>query len=227
MSKQIDNIISTAKRYIGIKESPANSNNVIFNTRYYGKAVYGSDYAWCMAFIWCLFQDIGAPELFYGGDKTASCTALLNYAKKVKQFYPSCFLPGDVVLYSWTGNNNVAVHVGIISEVYADSIKAIEGNTSLGNDSDGGEVMERIRKNSQIIGVYRPNYEEDDIVTQPEFDKMLTVSFESRSKAPVSAWAKSAWDKACKAGIFDGTAPQGLITREQVAIVLDKAGLIK
>ena len=28
-------VISVAKKYIGTKESPANSNNVIFNTHFY------------------------------------------------------------------------------------------------------------------------------------------------------------------------------------------------
>ena len=30
------NIMTLAEKYIGTKENPANSNNVIFNTHYYG-----------------------------------------------------------------------------------------------------------------------------------------------------------------------------------------------
>ena len=33
-------ILELAKSYEGTKESPANSNNVIFNTHYYGREVY-------------------------------------------------------------------------------------------------------------------------------------------------------------------------------------------
>ena len=45
-------------------------------------------------------------------------------------------------------------------------------------------------------------------------------------KPAPSDWAKAAWDKACGKGIFDGTGPQEVVTREMLAVVLDKLGLI-
>ena len=45
-------ILKKAKSYIGTKEKPANSNNVKFNTDYYGHSVKGSSYPWCCAFVW-------------------------------------------------------------------------------------------------------------------------------------------------------------------------------
>lgn len=167
---QIDKIIETAERYIGIKENPPNSNNVVFNTRYYGKAVSGSAYPWCCAFIWCLFQDIGAPELFYGGGKTASCTTLMNYAKQKGLFHTAGFQRGDLALFDFDNDRTKSEHIGIIEQVKPDSVVTIEGNTSLGNNSDGGEVMRRARNNNLIIGVYRPAYAEDK--TESEDDNM-------------------------------------------------------
>lgn len=41
-----------------------------------------------------------------------------------------------------------------------------------------------------------------------------------------SPWAKEAWEKAVALGIFDGTNPQGNLTREQAAVVLDRLNLI-
>lgn len=41
-----------------------------------------------------------------------------------------------------------------------------------------------------------------------------------------SDWAKAAWEKATSAGIFDGTAPQNPLTREQAAQVLDRLGML-
>ena len=41
------NIISMAASQIGIKEQPANSNKVKYNTEYYGHEVSGSAYPWC------------------------------------------------------------------------------------------------------------------------------------------------------------------------------------
>ena len=42
----------------------------------------------------------------------------------------------------------------------------------------------------------------------------------------VSDWAKASWDKAAAKGILDGTDPQGPVTREMLAVVLNKCGLL-
>ena len=42
-----------------------------------------------------------------------------------------------------------------------------------------------------------------------------------------SPWAKEAWEKAVALGIFDGTNPQGNLTREQAAVILDRLGLLR
>lgn len=41
----------------------------------------------------------------------------------------------------------------------------------------------------------------------------------------VSDWAKASWDKATAKGILDGANPQGPVTREMLAVILDKCGL--
>ena len=41
-----------------------------------------------------------------------------------------------------------------------------------------------------------------------------------------SFWASTAWSNACAKGIFDGSDPQGPLTREQAALVLDRLGLV-
>lgn len=41
-----------------------------------------------------------------------------------------------------------------------------------------------------------------------------------------SAWAQEAWEKAVQKGILDGSAPQGNCTREMLATVLDRLGLL-
>ena len=44
----IDTIISKALEFEGVSESPPGSNNVIFNTDYYGEEVEGEAYPWCV-----------------------------------------------------------------------------------------------------------------------------------------------------------------------------------
>jgi hypothetical protein len=58
--------------------------------------------------------------------------------------------PGDLVCFDWEGNG-VADHVGLYEKDLAGSnFQTVEGNTALGNDSNGGEVMRRTRDTSQV-----------------------------------------------------------------------------
>lgn len=49
----------------------------------------------------------------------------------------------------------------------------------------------------------------------------------AKAKKPASSYARQAWEAAKKAGILDGSAPHGDLTREQLATVLNRLGLIK
>jgi flagellum-specific peptidoglycan hydrolase FlgJ len=42
-----------------------------------------------------------------------------------------------------------------------------------------------------------------------------------------SDWAKDAWEKCAQAGVFDGTLPHDSMTREMLAVLLVKLGLVK
>lgn len=168
-----EDIINKAKSFIGTKENPANSNNVIFNTDYYGRAVSGAAYPWCCVFIWYVFRMVGAALLFYGGKKTALCATLANWFKQIGRFYTSDPQVGDIVFYKFGSGGNWTNHVGIVAAVNADgSIQAIEGNTSAGSDANGGAVMLRTRK-SNIVGYGRPDYEQNQAqqITYPTIRK--------------------------------------------------------
>ena len=168
-------ILQLARLQLGVKESPADSNTIKYNTDYYGWAVSGSDYPWCCVFIWWLFKECDALELFYGGDKTASCTTLMNYHKKSGQLVESDFKPGDLVLFNWQGNKSFAQHIGIVESVNGDTITTIEGNTSVNCDDNGGSVMRRLRNVSVIIGALRPDYEEDDKMSKT-IEQIATIA---------------------------------------------------
>lgn len=155
-----DKIINMALSYVGTKESPANSNNVIFNTHYYGREVKGSSYPWCMAFVWDIFRMCGASGLFYDGKKTASCTTLMNWAKSKGKFITKGFKPGDVIFYNFDSDAK-SEHTGICVSATSTTVTCIEGNTSAsGSQDNGGMVMQKTRKLNLVLGAYRPNYEE-------------------------------------------------------------------
>lgn len=176
-----NDILKIAQGEIGVTESPAGSNNVKYNTAYYGGAVNGSQYPWCCVFVWWVFKQAGASELFYGGGKTASCTTLMNYYKKNGQTVTD-WKPGDIVFYQFDTDLS-AEHMGIIEQINPDgSIIAIEGNTSLTSDDNGGSVMRRVRKKSLILAVMRPEYAQEEysgtVVNASTTEEVTTVSVE-------------------------------------------------
>ena len=146
-------LIAVARAQRGVKECPANSNKVKYNTWYYGREVSGASYPWCMVFVqWCCAQvGVELPT------RTASCTALMNAAKKAGMWVTSDYQPGDIAIYDW-GGDKVPDHCGIITQTLPNGYLAIEGNTAAGNDSNGGEVMERTRPAKSILGAVRPVY---------------------------------------------------------------------
>lgn len=149
-------IIKMAESFIGTKESPPDSNNVSFNTHYYGRQVEGSAYPWCVVFVWDVFRLCGASELFYGGNKTASTGALRDYAIKHNQYY-STGKSGDIGIMNFGSGGTK--HTVIVKERRADGqYITIEGNTSLSSNDNGGCVMERTRPSYMFMGFYRPNY---------------------------------------------------------------------
>ena len=163
-------LLDIARGELGAREVPMNSNNVKYNTAYYGQAVHdglwGTTFAWCVVFVWWCFQQAGAAELFYGGGKTASCTALRDWAKRTGGWVTGGYRPGDIAIYDWHGDGKPD-HCGIIETVGGSSVVAIEGNTAIGNDSNGGEVMRRTRTLSDIMGAVRPAYEEEPMDNTP------------------------------------------------------------
>ena len=151
-------IMDKAISYVGTKEKPANSNNVIFNTHYYGRPVNGSQYKWCAAFIWDIFRLCGASKLFYDGKKCAYCPSIKNWAVKNKltvNKYKARY--GDIAIFDWD-RNKIPDHIGFIEDYKNGIYYTIEGNTSVGNDSNGGCVMRRTRLANSICCVIRPKY---------------------------------------------------------------------
>lgn len=215
-------VMDTAARYIGVKESPPDSNNVVFNTDYYGRAVSGSWYPWCCAFVWDVFRIAGASNLFYNGKKTAYCPEVVNWGKASGLTVPiSAGQYGDIVLFDWE-RNGVADHIGFIEKRRSDgSYQTIEGNTAVGNDSNGGEVMRRVRSQSTICCIIRPKYQEDDKMLSYEGWKAYQKKYERERAAEgvpedPEDWKHKAHEFAKDTGLSDGLRPNAYVTRVEV-----------
>jgi len=141
--------LANAKTQIGVKESPPTSNRVAFS-EWYG--VIGP---WCAMFAsWCYVE--AGSTVFVRGKEYAYVPYIVADAKAGKNNLTVTHAPqpGDLVCYDWN-RDGVADHVGLFSAWVSESagtFEAVEGNTAVGNDSDGGEVMLRSdRTRSEVI----------------------------------------------------------------------------
>ncbi|MDE7009893.1 MAG: CHAP domain-containing protein [Oscillospiraceae bacterium] len=211
-------LLSVAVRQLNVREDPPDSNNVRYNTWYYGREVSGKAYPWCMAFVQWVFDQAGVKL----PARTASCGTLMNAAKSFGIWVTGDFQPGDVAIYDFSGKRRTTEHCGIVEAVLPGyGVQAIEGNTSeAGSQSNGGMVCRKKRPWKHIIGAVRPAFEQEDTMTGKEIYESLN---EYLGRQPVPAWARAELEEAKKAGITDGANPMQLIPRYQAAIMALRA----
>ena len=218
-------IVDLAASFVGVKENPKDSNNVIFNTDYYGRHVYGTGYPWCCAFVWDIFRMAHASELFFNGKKTAYCPDVEKWGRRSGLTVPlKEGRPGDLILFDWQ-HNGEADHIGFIEkQLDAGIYRTIEGNTAVGNDSNGGEVMRRTRDISTVCCIIRPKYWEEDHMSYSEFTEyMKKYNSELASKGvpkDPADWVHKAHEFVTMSGISDGNRPYSLVTRAEVWAML-------
>lgn len=162
----IEKVINIAKKYVGVCEDPPNSNKVVFNAKFYGRE--GSNYPWCCAFIWCIFNEAGIDI-----KRTASCMMLGDWFKQTGKYHKDNPQVGDIVFFKFSGSSRWTNHVGLVIGVNVNTLTTIEGNTSSdnkGSQNNGGMVAIRTRKiNSSVVGFGRvsddKNYSAKNIPT--------------------------------------------------------------
>lgn len=140
-------ILEIARAEIGVKETPAGSNRTK-----YGEAYGWNGVAWCAIFVWWIFHQAGADNLL--PMKTASCWQLMDAAKKKGLWVTSGFRAGDILIYKF----GASYHTGICESISGNTITAIEGNTGISNNANGGMVMRRKRSIAFVKGAVRPKY---------------------------------------------------------------------
>ena len=208
----VSELLELARRQIGVKECPPNSNNVRYNTWYYGREVSGAAYPWCMVFVQWVFDQAGVKLPV----RTASCGALMRSAQSAGCWVTGDYRPGDVVIYDFPGGA-ATDHCGIVESVDGTYISAIEGNTSSASDADGGAVERRARKFAQIVGAVRPSYDKE----------VEEVRYNTVSECP--AWARETVQKLVDREYLNGTGEGLDLSADMVRllVILDRAGAFK
>jgi CHAP domain/Putative peptidoglycan binding domain len=141
-------MIEEADNWIGTKENPFGSNECKFSKW------YGLTGPWCAMFVtWCGIT-VGS-KAFIRGMNYAYVPYIVSNARAGRNWLAVTYEPkyGDLVTFDWD-NDKLADHIGFFDHwLYGAKMKfrTIEGNTSVGNDSNGGEVMERERDKSDVL----------------------------------------------------------------------------
>lgn len=133
-------IIEIARAEVGVSESPKNSNKTK-----YGEWFGLNGVAWCAIFVSWVYDKAGYPLGNIGFKKgMAGCQTAVAHFKKTKEVTKNP-VAGDIVFFDWNLDGRYD-HVGIfVRKIDDKTFETVEGNTSLTNQSNGGQVMLRIR----------------------------------------------------------------------------------
>lgn len=144
-------VVEIARAEVGNSEAPKNSNKTK-----YGKWFGLDGVAWCGIFVsWCYAQaGVVLPKIGFSKPGFAGCQTAVAYFKKEGKITKSP-VSGDIVFFDWNGDGRYD-HTGIFEKDNGNgTFASIEGNTAIGNDSNGGQVMVRAdRKYSVAIFVH-------------------------------------------------------------------------
>jgi CHAP domain len=149
-----------------------NTNNVKYNTAFYGFAEDNPDKAWCVVFIWWVMREAGVPATVF--PKVASVFKQKNanvrdFFKAHHRFMSASSMPtvGDLVIFK-------SSHIGIVENVQGNTIFTVEGNA-------GNRVRRRSysRGNANIDGYCHPAYElVEEADMTPEQARQLEAIFQ-------------------------------------------------
>ena len=203
-------VVETARGELGVTEYPARSNRVKYWDEF-DKTWQGQP--WCVCGLWWVFQHAGEGQAFFGGAKTASCSTLFRWYQAQGMIVPVDEIqPGDLVFLNFRHTTSQD-HLGLVESVVRSPLQVttIEFNTSPGlegSQDNGGCVARKVRYRSQIVGVARPEYKEEE-VKHTDYEKH---------------WAREDIDWAMENGIVtgypDGTfQPDKPITRAEAAVI--------
>ncbi len=145
-----DKIIEIARKEVGYIEQAGNKTK-------YGKWFGLDGVPWCGMFVSWVYAKAGVPLPKIGFTKGfAGCQTAYEYFKK-KGMITAEPKQGDIVLFDFNGDGRfdhtgvLAYHASVVNNIHR--IYSIEGNTSLKNQTNGGEVMARVRLKSNCVFV--------------------------------------------------------------------------
>ena len=223
---KIDSILAIAQKEVGTKEYPPGSNNVKYNTWFYGHEVSGSKYPWCAAFQSWVFRGTNLIK------KSASCSDIYHWFKARGQIVTKP-KKGDLVFFKFGTGYKDTDHIGLVKNAsqWPANFQTIEGNTSVTSDDNGGCVMERTRSKSKVVAFARPTYDDADV------EEHVTTTIGVTNKPTLKMGSKGDWVKVAQARLvvngynievdgYFGPKTKEAVIKFQTSYGLEKDGII-
>lgn len=145
----MNSIVEIAKKEVGYKEAKGNKTK-------FGEWFGYDGVPWCAMFVsWCYSQaNKQLPKIGFSKG-FAGCQIGYEFFKKNKWITKSP-IPGDIVLFDWNFDKRHD-HTGIFVDWNDNgTFNCVEGNTAVGNNSNGGSVMLRTRTKAVAIFIHPP-----------------------------------------------------------------------
>lgn len=148
--------LDSAVKKLGMTENPAGSNQNALTRWWYGD---NTGAPWCAISVSHSYIEAGSKAFSKGRD--FAYVPYIEHAAKLgrglMRVNPGEAKPGDVVTFEFSGDHT-SDHVGLFvkwKDRRAGSFVAVEGNTAVGNDANGGKQMLRDRTMNQVAQVIR------------------------------------------------------------------------
>ena len=121
-----------------LKPVGTNTNNVKYNTAFYGFAEVNPDKAWCVVFIWWVMRKAGVPATVFPKKASvfkAADGGVRKWFQDRHRFMSASSMPkvGDLVVFKHS-------HIGIVENVQGNTIFTVEGNAATGSDGEATAV---------------------------------------------------------------------------------------
>jgi cell wall-associated NlpC family hydrolase len=150
--------LAEALRQLGVRERPPGSNRTPFG-RWFGV----DGVPWCAIFVsWCYARGAGIT-LCHGWQGAGVYPHGVAYVPTLDAWLRATGRvvakpePGDIAIFDWDGG--APDHAGLVERALGRGrVATVEGNTGVGNDSDGGAVLRRERSVAQICTLGRLRY---------------------------------------------------------------------
>ena len=129
-----EKILEIAWSQIGDQKSPANSDNVKYNTRHYGREVSGK-YPWCAVFVWWVFREAGPRVVLRRRERPPTVPTLMSFHKKQAV---TDYRPGRHRVLQLLRQEAPPVMLASVESWDGTYITTIDGNTGGASEDNGG-----------------------------------------------------------------------------------------